>query len=271
MTTATRGLAGEPSDAERSRTLLAHGRFGSLATTSIDPPGYPFGSLVGFVVDDAGQPLLFLSDLAEHSRNLVACPGASLMVTEAGDTSADQLARGRVTLIGDVIILEDEARDAAQRLYRAAHPSAFYSDFQDFHDFHYYRLQVVAVRYVGGFGRMSWVSAVDYAVAEPDPLHPHIQRIVEHMNDDHADALVAYCRVFGELPKTGSARMVHIDRYGFDIVAADTDGGDHRAVRIGFGQRVDTPDAVRASMIGLLAEARTALSTVGTVPPDRAG
>jgi heme iron utilization protein len=264
----TRGLVGEPSDAERSRTLLAYGRFGSLATTSIDPPGYPFGSLVGFAVDEVGRPVLCLSDLAEHSRNLLDCACASLMVTEAGDASTDPLARGRVTLIGDLLTLEGQARNVAQRLYRAAHPSAFYSDFDDFR---YYRLQIVAVRYVGGFGRMSWVGATEYAAAEPDPLNPHIQRIVEHMNADHADALVAYCRVFGDLPETGSARMVHIDRYGFDMLAGDTGEGDRQAVRIGFGQLVDTPDEVRAIMIGLLSEARAALGKAGPESPDRAG
>ena len=261
---------GEPSDAERSRTLLAHGRFGSLATTSVDPPGYPFGSLVGFAVDGAGRPTLLLSDLAEHSRNLLASPRASLLVSEAGDPPpADPLACARVTLIGDVSTLEGEARDGARRLYRAAHPSAFYSDYSDFHDFRYYRLQVIAVRYVGGFGRMSWVEATDYAVAEPDPLHPYIQRIVEHMNDDHADALVAYCRVFGELPGTESARMVHIDRYGFDMLAQDTQE-DRRELRIGFDQPVDTPDAVRATMIKLLSAARAVLATTGVGPPERA-
>jgi hypothetical protein len=121
---------------------------------------------------------------------------------------------------------------------------------------------------------MSWVSADDHAAAEPDPLRPHAAEIVTHMNDDHADALVAYCRVFGGRAATVRARMVGVDRYGFAMLASDhedggdQDGGDQgggdrggpneTAVRIPFGRRVDTPNAVRAAMIALLREARAA-------------
>ena len=78
------------------------------------------------------------------------------------------------------------------------------------------------------------------------------------MNDDHADALVAYCRVFGDRPGTATAEMVGVDRYGFTMLAADEGATDQIAVRIPFGRRVDTPGAVRAAMIELLHEARAA-------------
>ena len=81
---ATPGIRGEPTDAERGRTLLATVRTGALSTVCTDPAGFPFGSLVAFAVDDVGRPLLCLSDLAEHSRNLAADPRASLMAAQAG-------------------------------------------------------------------------------------------------------------------------------------------------------------------------------------------
>ena len=105
---------------------------------------------------------------------------------------------------------------------------------------------------------MSWVSAADHAAAEPDPLRQHAAGIVLHMNDDHADALVAYCRVFGDRPGTAMAKMVGVDRYGFTMLAADEGATDQIAVRVPFGRRVDTPGAVRAAMIELLHEARAA-------------
>jgi putative heme iron utilization protein len=247
---ATPGIRGEPSDAERGRTLLAAARTGTLATVAVDG-GFPFGSLVAYAVDDAGRPLLCLSDLAEHSRNLAADPRASVMATAEG--AGDPLALARVTVLGSVVELRGDDRDAALRAYRARHPDAFYATF---HDFRLYRLDVSSVRYVGGFGRMSWVSADDHAEAEPDPLRPHVADIVEHMNDDHADALVAYCRVFGGRSATARARMVGVDRYGFAMLAADEDARDETAVRIAFGRRVDTPGAVRTAMIDLLREAR---------------
>ncbi len=264
---ATPGIRGEPSDAERGRTLLATARTGALSTVALDPAGYPFGSLVAYAVDDAGRPLLCLSDLAEHSHNLAADPRASLMVSEAGAAApahpgaGDPLALPRVTVLGPVVELHGDARDEALRAYRHRHPDAFYAAFSDFR---LYRLDVASVRYVGGFGRMSWVAADDHAAAEPDPLRPHAAGIVEHMNDDHADALVTYCRTFGGRPATARAEMVGVDRYGFTMLAADegTDGGaggdtgDRTAVRIPFGRRVDTAGAVRAAMIALLREAR---------------
>jgi heme iron utilization protein len=255
---ATPGIRGEPSDAERGRTLLAAARTGSLATVSLDG-GFPFGSLVAYAVDDVGCPLLCLSDLAEHSRNLASDRRASLMASETTTSTAtgvaDPLALARVTVLGTVIELRDDLRAAALHTYRERHPDAFYAAFGDFR---LYRLDVSSVRYVGGFGRMSWVSADDHAAAEPDPLRPHVAGIVGHMNDDHADALVAYCRVFGGRPATEWAEMVGVDRYGFTMLATDGGATDGTAVRIPFGTQVDSVGEVRAAMIALLHEARTA-------------
>ena len=156
-------------------------------------------------------------------------------------------------MLGTVVELRDDERSAALDAYRDRHPDAFYATFDDFR---LYRLDVSSVRYVGGFGRMSWVSADDHATAEPDPLDPHAAGVVEHMNDDHPDALVAYCRVFGGRPTTGYAEMVGVDRYGFTMLAVDEGATDRVAVRIAFGRQVDTVGAVRAAMIELLHEAR---------------
>ena len=252
---ATPGIGGEPTDAERGRTLLAVARTAALATVSVDG-GFPFGSLVAYAVDDVGRPLLCLSDLAEHSRNLAADRRASLMASETTSTATgavDPLALARVTVLGTVVELRDDLRAAALHTYRERHPDAFYAAFGDFR---LYRLDVSSVRYVGGFGRMSWVSADDLATRSPDPLRPHVAGIVEHMNDDHADALVAYCRVFGRRQATERAEMVGVDRYGFTMLATDVGGTDRTAVRIPFGAQVDSVGEVRAAMITLLQEAR---------------
>jgi hypothetical protein len=103
---------------------------------------------------------------------------------------------------------------------------------------------------------MSWVSADDHAAAEPDPLRRHAAGIVEHMNDDHAEALVLYCRAFGGRAATAEAEMVGVDRYGFTMLARDEGADDRTAVRIAFGRSVETAGAVRTAMIDLLREAR---------------
>jgi heme iron utilization protein len=272
----------EPSHAERGRTLLASTRTGALSTATPDE-GFPFGSLVAYAVDDEGRPVLCLSDLAEHSRNLAADPRASLLAVETrssgealsssrpgpgksaslatADGDGDPLALARVTVLGTVVELHESERSAALRTYRGVHPDAFYTAFADFR---VYRVDVASVRYVGGFARMSWVSAADHAAAEPDPLRPHAAGIVGHMNDDHADALVAYCRAFGNRPATVRAEMLGVDRYGFTVLAADEaaddDTTDRTEVRIPFGRRVDTAGAVRPTMVALLQEARARLA-----------
>jgi putative heme iron utilization protein len=177
-------------DAERARTIVTAGRTAALSTVAVDSGGVPFGSLVAHAVDELGRPLLCLSDLAEHSRNLTADPRASVLVTElvteAGN--GDPLASGRVTLLGEVAVLAGDERATALASYKAVHPDAFYVEFSDFR---IYRLEVTSARFVGGFGRMSWVDAAGYASAEPDPLRPYRAGIVEHMNNDHADSLIA--------------------------------------------------------------------------------
>jgi len=244
---------GEPTDAERTRTLLAGLTHAHLATLGArEPVGYPFGSLVGYALDDEGRPLLCLSDLAEHSANLAADPRASLLVAPTPSDGVDPLSTARATLVGDLRKVPSADRAAAHDRYRQVHDAAFYSGFADFR---IYRLEVAAVRYVGGFGRMSWVSPREYGDARPDPLRREIGRIVDHMNDDHADALVTFCRVLGGRPETSSARMVGVDRYGFDVLATGQDAHSAQAMRFAFDACADTPDAVRAAMVALVRRA----------------
>jgi putative heme iron utilization protein len=236
----------QPTDAERSRTLLAGARTGMLAT--LGEGGFPFGSVVAPAVDEQGRPLLLLSDLAVHSHNLKGDPRASLMVAEPG--SGDPLDLARVTVIGPVTEVAEPERAAALATYQAVHPGGLGTD----HGFRLYRLDVTSVRFVGGFARMSWVDAAAYSAAEPDPLLPHVAGIVEHMNADHGAAMVLYCQVFEGRPATTSARMTGIDRYGFDLLATDEAGEHH--VRLPFAEQVTTPTEARQALVAMVQEAR---------------
>jgi putative heme iron utilization protein len=232
----------EPTDAELGRTLAASVHTGALSTLGRD--GFPFGSVVSHALDATGRPLLLLSDLAEHTRNLITDPRASLLVAQ--QDPGDPLALSRVTLVGRVTQPPGDERADALTAYRTVHEGTLGTD----HGFRVYRMDVTAVRFVGGFAHMSWVSAADHATAEPDPLVSHVARIVEHMNDDHADALVTFCRTYGERPDTQSARMTGCDRYGFTVLA------DGHTLRLAFPQRADTADEVRAAMVQLVRAAR---------------
>ncbi len=152
-----------PSHAQRCRALLAEARTAALSTLAREPAGFPFGSLVTLAVDPRGRPLLLLSDLAEHTGNLRACADVSVLVLAAD--AAEPLAAERVTLLGRCARVPDEEAPAALATFLAQQPSA--EAYARFADFALYRVEPVALRYVGGFGRMSWVGAEDYGRAAP--------------------------------------------------------------------------------------------------------
>lgn len=246
-----------PTHAERVRTLLAAHTDGTLSTLAVDPAGHPFGSIVAFAVTEDGTPLLSLSTMAEHTRNLDADPRASLLVT-AASAGIGRLAAERATLLGTVTPVDDGGRSAAAERYLAAHPDAFWVRFPDFG---MYRLAVEHVRYVRGFGEMSWVNGDGYRDATPDPLAGAEAGIVAHMNDDHGDALRAMVDAFLDVPgEVVEATMLSCDRYGFDVRLALADGAADRPGvafgRIGFDRPLTAPDQARAAMIALVRTAR---------------
>jgi hypothetical protein len=252
----------EPSHAERCRTLVAGASRGSLCTIAADPDGYPYGSVASYALDDDGNPLFFVSLMAEHTQNALRDPRSSLLVTEPVPDGADPLASGRVTLLGDMAAVDEADRAAVRERYLAANPTAGY--YIDFGDFAFYRLTVRSIRYVGGYGRMSWVDPAAYAAAEPDPLAPAAAGIIEHMNADHAEAQVLYCRHLAGRPETTEATMSAVDRYGFEMIAVGPSG--RAAVRLAFDEPCTTPDEVRRAMVTMVAEARRLAAEVAEAP-----
>lgn len=246
--------APEPSHAERVRTLVAGQSRGALATLAVEPPGTPFGSVITYGLDERGRPVSFVSTLAEHTRNLLADPRASLLVVEAVPDSADPLAAGRATLLGRLEQVADEAEaEAAKAAYLEVNPQAFYVAYGDFLCV---RLEVLSIRYVGGFGRMSWVDPEAYAAAEPDPLAPHAAAIVGHMNADHAAAIVELCHAYAGRTDVTAAQMTAVDRYGFEVVADVTGPRQQAAFRVGFRTPQAAPDGVRKELVAMLHAAR---------------
>src|SRR5579872_473959 len=183
----------EPAFAERARTLMYLGRTGSLSTLSRKQPGFPFGSVMPYGLDDRGRPIFLISTMAMHTQNLHADPRASLLVTQ-DDAGGDPLGASRVTLVGNVKAIPESEIPEARKLYLARYANSKY--WVDFEDFSFYRMDVVDVYYVGGFGVMGWVTASDYASAQPDPLVDHASGIIQHMNSDHANALIKLARAF---------------------------------------------------------------------------
>jgi putative heme iron utilization protein len=240
----------EPTFAERARTLAYLGRTGSLATLSRRHPGHPFASVMPYALDAVGRPLFLISAMAMHTQNLEADARASLLITQP-EWTGDPLAAGRLTLIGEARAIPPAETPTARAAYLARHERARY--WADFDDFSFWRFEVADLYFVGGFAAMDWVTAAEYARAQPDPLADAAPGILEHMNRDHADALVEYARHFaGEV--ADEATMVAVDRLGFKLRVRQ--GERLSSVRIAFPREVATADQSRETLIAMLREAR---------------
>jgi putative heme iron utilization protein len=240
----------EPSFAERVRTLVWLGRVGSLSTLSRKQPGFPFGSVMPYGLDAQGRPLFLISTMAMHTQNLKADPRASLLVTqESGD--GDPLGASRVTGVGNVLPVPQQDVAAAREAYLARHANSKY--WVDFEDFSFYRMDLVDIYFVGGFGVMGWVTASEYAGSQPDPLADSMGDILQHMNTDHKDAMVLLARKFAHI-EAQEATMTALDRLGFHLRLKTQDG--MKSARIAFLREVRNSGETRTVLVEMVRQAR---------------
>ncbi len=241
------------SHAEQARTLAFKMGTATLCTMSVEPQGFPYGSFVTYALHE-GNPIFLISSLAEHTKNLNNDSKASLLIAEAGE--GNPLALGRVTLIGECKKLPDSEREAVKEIFTSKHEdSKFYVDFKDFF---FYKLVVSEVRYIGGFGRMSWINNKEWFAAEPDPLAPYSLDIIEHMNEDHADTMILYCKTMSKAKDTSEASMTGIDRYGFEMSAMT--GKGPRPIRLAFENEIKDSEEARKELVNMANKARKLLN-----------
>ena len=233
---------------EEARTLVAQTNVATLATLSDD--GGPWASLVSYAALDDGSPVLFVSTLAEHGRNVDRDPCASLVVAQT-PSGSDPLASGRVTLAGRVVRPTGDQEPIARAAYLASVPTAAY--YQTFGDFSLYVLQVDRVRWVGGYGRMDSADADAYTNAEADPVGD-ARGAIKHLNDDHADALLVMAQALGGYPDAESARCTAADRYGLDLTVGTPRGT--APARVGFAEPLTDPAGLRGATVELTRRAR---------------
>jgi putative heme iron utilization protein len=241
----------EPSYAEKARTLVYLGRIGTLSTHSRKQVGFPFGSVMPYALDDRGRPIFLISTMAMHTQNLQADPHVSLLVMQESG-SDDVLGAGRVTLLGYVSIAPQAEVAEARRLYLERHASSKY--WVDFEDFAFYRMEIVDVYFVGGFGVMGWISVADYGVSQPDPLAGAAAGIIQHMNADHTDALILMTQAFAGITAS-EAFMTSVDRLGFHVRLKTNEGA--RGARIAFPREARSALEARSVLVEMTAHARS--------------
>jgi hypothetical protein len=226
-----------------ARTLLREARSGALATL-MTASGDPYCSLVNVATAADGSPLLLISRLAVHTKNILADARVSLMLDER--RAGDPLEGARVMLMGSAAATDDPN---ARRRYLERQPEA--KMFADFADFAFYRIALKGAHLVAGFGRIVDLAAADVLtdLAGADALVSAEAEIVAHMNGEHSDALRLYAtRLLGD--SDGEWRCVGCDPDGLELQC------DRRARRLNFPQRIASPGVLRQVLKGLAEEAR---------------
>ena len=223
-----------------ARRLLMTKHHGVLSTISVDSPGYPFGSVVNYCLNRDGVPIILISRIAQHTRNVQSDPKVSLIVNEDGKDDIQSAAR--LTCLADATILPSNDEDSAFRY------CGFFSEAQKYHEeleFDFYRLDPVRARYIGGFGEIHWIPTEQLRRANPFDRDDE-SSMVQHMNEDHGDAMTRYCRDIGvDCDPSEPPVMVGIDGEGFDLRLG------HRIIRFNFDEPVNTSKQVREKLVAM--------------------
>ena len=222
--------------------MLRSHRYGVLSTISKKFAGYPFGSITPYLVDHDGSLLILISTLAEHTKNILHDPRASLITHDQSDPHIQT--QGRVTALGNAE-LEPDREQAGQR-YLRYFPEA--QSYFSMHDFSFYRIRPMAIRYIGGFGRIHWVDMENYTV-KPYSLIESEPGVIAHMNADHQDTMRNYCKHFHR-HEALDVEMVGIDIDGFDVRA------DGEVLRFEFAQPVTDAQQARTILVEMAHVAR---------------
>lgn len=226
-----------------AKRLLRSVRAGSLAT--LEPAtGAPFASLVTVATDPGGSPLILVSRLSAHTRNMDADPRASILLATSG--KGDPLAHPRLTVSGRLEIADGEA---VRRRFLARHPKA--DLYVDFPDFTFRRLVVEVGHLNGGFAKAARLTGAELTtdLDGADPLLFAEEGAVAHMNEDHVDALRLYATRLAGAPD-GEWRATGLDPEGMDLAVGDV------TARLTFPERVTDAGALRRTLVDLAAQAR---------------
>lgn len=229
--------------ADEARHVLLQDYFGVLSTVSVEVEGYPFGSVVPYCLDRAGCPVVLISRIAQHTKNIWANSKVSLIILQKG--SDDVQAEGRLTVVGDAeqIKVQEEIEAISTRYYRFF-PQA--RDYHKTHDFDFYRINPVKLRFIGGFGKIRWIEPDKFLLASPFSSEQETG-IVNHMNEDHTDAIVKYCMDAGfEIKPDVKPVMSGIDAEGIHVLVGQ------RVVRISFSRRIENPKQAREILVEMV-------------------
>ena len=229
-----------------TRSLLRRSRQGALATLMAGT-GDPYCSLVNLASHPDGSPILLISRLALHTRNILGDARVSLMLDERAE--GDPLEGARIMLAGRAEEAGADQLEILRRRYLSAHPSA--EAFVNFKDFSFFRIRPTGAHLVAGFGRIVDLRPEQFLtdISDAGALLEAEQGAVEHMNADHRDAINLY-----------ATRLLGVEAADWSCTGCDPDGIDLQVgtatLRLDFPERVTGPGELRKMLVRLAGEAR---------------
>ncbi|GLT36681.1 hypothetical protein SLA2020_110440 [Shorea laevis] len=236
---------------EEIRTVLDCSLRGMLSTFSQKYEGYPSGSMVDFACDADGSPILAISSLAVHMKDLSANPKCSLLVPRDPEDRTDLV----ITLHGDAVAVSEKDQAAVRDTYLAKHPNAFWVDFGDFQ---FLRIEPKAVRFVSGVAAAllgsGEFSKEEYQASKVDPLAQFSKPVASHMNRDHAEDTKLIVQHSTSIP-VESAYMLDLDSLGFNVKAGYQ--GNTFKLRIPFPRHAEDRKDVKTLIVDMLQAAKS--------------
>lgn len=240
-----------------ARHFLRENSVGVLATHSLDVNGYPFGSVTPYFIDHKGLPIILISSLAQHTKNIQANPKVSLTIFS--QETEDVQSGARLTWIGDAEACNKENSGELKKIYLRYFPNS--KTHTELSDFSFYQINLKRARFIGGFGQIAWVEK-DSMLLE-NPLNKVEDEIIEHMNQDHVSTMKDYCEGLKRIV-VSKIFMTGIDSEGFDVLA------DNKKLRFSFEKPIVTAEDARAALVLLARKARAYLPTMSLpeMPPS---
>ncbi|MBO9491518.1 DUF2470 domain-containing protein [Endozoicomonas sp. G2_1] len=233
-----------------AKQLLRSNGVGVISTHSNNLKGYPFGSVSPYLCDSDGSLYFYISDIAQHAKNLTINEKMSITIFNQAD-AGDQNTEGRITIVGDAVPVTSEQQDAIIEKYVRLYPAA--ESYKQAHDFKMWRLTAKRVRYIGGFGKIFWLEKDEWQ-APTNPWDDVTEtNMVEHMNEDHQDAMSLMLK-----------QHFNIDDDKPTMGGVLTDGcyiqSQDKNYWIAFEQVCQNPTDVRKALVSLTQDARAAVA-----------
>ncbi|MCA9407592.1 MAG: DUF2470 domain-containing protein [Candidatus Omnitrophica bacterium] len=225
--------------AKEARLFLRRNRNGILSTISHSVEEHPYGSVCPYLLDYEGRPIIFVSDIAHHTKNMMINDKVCLTVMD--ESKKRRLDGSRVSYMGNIVKIQDAELNFIEEQYLKLFPEA--KSYYDAHDFQYYRIEPKRIRFIEGFAKIHWIERKDFLL-ESTNLEDSQEAIIRHMNMDHHEALKKYCAHYYQT-SVEEPQLLLIDPDGFIIRNQDED------FYIPFGKLCHNSEDIRKEMIRL--------------------